>query len=252
MIDSLQYFIYICIRTSSPGPHPAQAWKDLSPRMFRRAVQTRLHVMDQGTTSSPDSTPTSLHASSLPQHAKLISRPASPIPQAHYPPRAAKITILDIPSQQMSTAVQPASPAPTPGAAPPDTAGSQPQNTYEYPPQRHAGAVGYGPEYGKGASTGDKLSGLQEEMVGKLLHNPEKVQHGRDLRTGELKRREKEDDANPFGKSSGGDDTDKDRNTDQEVKGDTDQPKGSPPAPEGPSEKGAEEQAATTVPEGTH
>ena len=81
-----------------------------------------------------------------------------------------------------------------------------------YPPQRHAGAVGYGPEYGKGAvcmlsvetstqdlnarlqSTGDKLEGLKEEMKGKVLHKPDLVQHGHDLRTGELKRKQMEND----------------------------------------------------------
>ena len=92
------------------------------------------------------------------------------------------------------------------GASPSPT-----DNHSEYPPQRHAGAVGYGPEYGKGAvclsvffgptstneyqqSTGDKLEGLKEELKGKIMHEPDLVQHGHDLRTGELKRKAFEDD----------------------------------------------------------
>ncbi|KAH9920235.1 uncharacterized protein BXZ73DRAFT_80179 [Epithele typhae] len=67
-----------------------------------------------------------------------------------------------------------------------------------YPPQRHAGAVGLGPEYAKGASTGEKVDGWKEEMKGKILRKPEVVQHGHDLRTGAVKKQQMEDDSNPF------------------------------------------------------
>ena len=33
-----------------------------------------------------------------------------------------------------------------------------------------------------------------EELAGKITHNEQKVQHGKDLRTGELKKKEMEDD----------------------------------------------------------
>ncbi|KAI0729200.1 hypothetical protein C8Q72DRAFT_778626 [Fomitopsis betulina] len=59
-----------------------------------------------------------------------------------------------------------------------------------YPEQRHAGAVGLGPEFGRGVTTGDKIEGYKEELKGKILRKPDVVQHGHDLRTGELKRRE--------------------------------------------------------------
>ncbi|TFY50811.1 hypothetical protein EVG20_g11315, partial [Dentipellis fragilis] len=37
-----------------------------------------------------------------------------------------------------------------------------------YPPQRHAGKVGYGPHYGdSGAGIGDEITGLKEEVLGK-------------------------------------------------------------------------------------
>lgn len=36
----------------------------------------------------------------------------------------------------------------------------------------------------------DKLDGLKEEIKGKIKNDPELVQHGRDKRTGELKRKE--------------------------------------------------------------
>ncbi|KAH9908242.1 uncharacterized protein B0H18DRAFT_1075866 [Fomitopsis serialis] len=68
----------------------------------------------------------------------------------------------------------------------------------EYPEQLHAGAVGLGPEYGRGVArkqtTGDKLSGYKDELKGKVLRKPDVAQHGHDLRTGELKRREQAQD----------------------------------------------------------
>ncbi|KAA1472627.1 hypothetical protein DENSPDRAFT_838955 [Dentipellis sp. KUC8613] len=71
-----------------------------------------------------------------------------------------------------------------------------------YPPQRHAGKVGYGPHYGEsGAGVGDKITGLKEQALGKVKKNPELVEHGRELRSGQLKRKEQaEQDAanNPF------------------------------------------------------
>lgn len=38
----------------------------------------------------------------------------------------------------------------------------------------------------------DQFTGIGQEIKGKILHKPELVQHGKDLRTGELKRREKQ------------------------------------------------------------
>lgn len=60
-----------------------------------------------------------------------------------------------------------------------------------FPPQRHAGAVGLGPEYAMGASVSEKLEGLKDEIKGKITGKPQLVEHGRELRTGELKRKEK-------------------------------------------------------------
>jgi len=63
----------------------------------------------------------------------------------------------------------------------------------EYPPQLHAGQVGYGPNFGQGTSTGDKMTGFKEELVGKVKRDTDLVQHGHDLRTGNLQRREREE-----------------------------------------------------------
>jgi len=41
---------------------------------------------------------------------------------------------------------------------------------------------------------GEKAAGLKEELEGKILRNESKVQHGRDVRTGEQMRREREAD----------------------------------------------------------
>ncbi|KAI0756467.1 hypothetical protein C8Q80DRAFT_1244393 [Daedaleopsis nitida] len=115
------------------------------------------------------------------------------------------------------------SPARSPTSQQSPSSGATGDGNESYPPQLHAGAVGYGPEYGKGASTGDKFQGLKEEMKGKMFHKPDLVQHGRDLRTGELKNKQ-DDDANPF--NPAGDD----KNSESEHE---------------------ETQAATTAPEGT-
>lgn len=40
----------------------------------------------------------------------------------------------------------------------------------------------------------DKLEGLKEEIKGKVTRNPDKVQHGKEMRTGELKRKQHEQD----------------------------------------------------------
>jgi hypothetical protein len=62
----------------------------------------------------------------------------------------------------------------------------------EYPPQKHAGAVGYGPEYGEGAGLGDKFDGFKEQLKGKMTGNQDLVQHGKELQTGELKKKQLE------------------------------------------------------------
>jgi len=62
----------------------------------------------------------------------------------------------------------------------------------------HTGAVGLGPNYHKGPTTGEKFTGMKEEIKGKVLRKPDVVEHGHQLRSGELKRQEEENDTNPF------------------------------------------------------
>ncbi|KAF9044440.1 hypothetical protein BJ165DRAFT_1405256 [Panaeolus papilionaceus] len=59
-----------------------------------------------------------------------------------------------------------------------------------YPEQRHAGKVGYGPNYYVGASFGDIVTGLADEVKGKITHDPILIQHGHELISGEEKRKE--------------------------------------------------------------
>ncbi|EJF67162.1 hypothetical protein DICSQDRAFT_47591 [Dichomitus squalens LYAD-421 SS1] len=117
------------------------------------------------------------------------------------------------------------------GPAAPETQSSTEDSAY--PPQRHAGAVGYGPEYGKGAGTSDKLQGFQEEVKGKVLRKPDLVQHGHEMRTGQLKKKQLQDDfggdGGPFAKAGGKDDEEDATSSDSKQ----------------------EVQAATTAPEGT-
>ncbi|KAG5645686.1 hypothetical protein DXG03_005524 [Asterophora parasitica] len=109
-------------------------------------------------------------------------------------------------------------------------------NDTVYPEQRHAGKVGYGPNYQMGPTFGDKLKGIEEEIKGKLTHNPALVQHGKERKTGLLKKREREKDMNEDHFTAPADDK-----------------KGNP----GPgqasagNEKGQEEQATNVVPEST-
>ncbi|KAL1676830.1 hypothetical protein EV122DRAFT_266621 [Schizophyllum commune] len=71
-----------------------------------------------------------------------------------------------------------------------------------YPEQKHAGAVGYGPAYHDGPckslttaqTTGDKLTGLKEQVKGKVTGNHELARKGVERRTGELQKREQEAD----------------------------------------------------------
>ncbi|KAL4063785.1 hypothetical protein J3A83DRAFT_4284878 [Scleroderma citrinum] len=69
----------------------------------------------------------------------------------------------------------------TPGNAP-----SSDQREEEFPPQRHAGAVGIGPEFVKKISFTEKIAGIKEEIKGRILRKPELVKHGHDRRTGTL------------------------------------------------------------------
>ncbi|KAF8505225.1 hypothetical protein JB92DRAFT_2965732 [Gautieria morchelliformis] len=69
-----------------------------------------------------------------------------------------------------------------------------------YPEQRHAGAVGYGPEYlshhhaKDGATLGDKITGVTEQVVGKITRKPKLVKKGHDKETGEQKKQEQKKD----------------------------------------------------------
>jgi hypothetical protein len=77
-----------------------------------------------------------------------------------------------------------------------------------YPEQKHAGRVGYGPEYNKGpvsfpvdtsrASTdhcqdlGERVRGLKEVVKGEVTRNPDLVEQGHERETGELKQKERD------------------------------------------------------------
>jgi len=60
------------------------------------------------------------------------------------------------------------------------------------PEQKHAGKVGFGPDYANQtrATMGEKVQGFKEEIKGKLTKNPELVKTGHERRTGEIKQRE--------------------------------------------------------------
>ncbi|KAK7050487.1 calmodulin-like protein [Favolaschia claudopus] len=70
----------------------------------------------------------------------------------------------------------------------------------EYPEQKHAGAVGYGPNYHAKPGFLDKITGMKEQVQGKVTHNPELATKGHDRITGDLKKKELDADAkaDPF------------------------------------------------------
>ncbi|KAJ7267401.1 hypothetical protein C8J57DRAFT_1469628 [Mycena rebaudengoi] len=70
----------------------------------------------------------------------------------------------------------------------------------DYPEQKHAGKVGLGPNFSDKPGLSDKIVGLKEQVIGKLTKNPELATHGHDLKTGELKKKERDADAasDPF------------------------------------------------------
>jgi len=76
----------------------------------------------------------------------------------------------------------------------------------DYPEQKHAGAAGYGPHYAETqghevhVTMGDRFTGIKDEIKGKLTKNEGLVQEGRDIRTGEVKRRAFEKENNPHAK----------------------------------------------------
>ncbi|KAH9950791.1 hypothetical protein B0H21DRAFT_776470 [Amylocystis lapponica] len=124
-----------------------------------------------------------------------------------------------------------------------------PQSEEDYPEQRHAGAVGYGPDYAKGAGAGDKFAGIFEEAKGKVLRKPEVVEHGRERRTGELKEKEKaqaDQSEDPFAKAGGEKPVKEDAPSKVPAnKNATSQ------GPQDPADQHARERASTVAPEGT-
>ncbi|KAH9475894.1 hypothetical protein JR316_0011455 [Psilocybe cubensis] len=67
--------------------------------------------------------------------------------------------------------------------------GPDSESSSVYPVQRHAGKVGYGPNFASGAGLVDRLTGLATEIKGKATHNPAMVHHGHEIFTGEAKRK---------------------------------------------------------------
>jgi len=137
-----------------------------------------------------------------------------------------------------------------------------------YPPQRHAGKVGLGPEFGvqkgeKKDGIGAKITGFKEQMKGKILRKPELVEKGHERVTGEFqqKEKEKEEKDDPFANAGGedkkdeGDDSKPEEGDDSKPEEGDDskleKPKSTAPSHTTEGDKAAKEQAATTHPEGT-
>lgn len=81
------------------------------------------------------------------------------------------------------------------------SAGAEPVDENGYPEQRHSGAVGYGPNYQQGVGFSEKIQGLKEQVKGKITKNPDLVEHGKERRTGVLKKKEEEEDVSSLNPS---------------------------------------------------
>jgi len=71
----------------------------------------------------------------------------------------------------------------------------------DYPKQLHSGKVGYGPAYQLGPTILERVHGLEEQVKGKITHNSETVQRGKERFSGEMKQKQREadmNDADPF------------------------------------------------------
>ncbi|KAF7324710.1 Calmodulin-like protein [Mycena kentingensis (nom. inval.)] len=70
----------------------------------------------------------------------------------------------------------------------------------DYPPQKHAGAVGYGPNWHAKPGFSDKVTAMKEQVFGKVTGNAELSAKGHDRWTGELRQKELAADAaeDPF------------------------------------------------------
>lgn len=94
----------------------------------------------------------------------------------------------------------------------------------EYPEQKHAGKVGYGPAYAEThgvVGMGERFEGLKQEIKGKILRKPELVQQGRDKMSGEAKRKQQEEESKPIaGPAPAADPTAGDAPSDSESKDD--------------------------------
>jgi len=125
----------------------------------------------------------------------------------------------------------------------------------DYPPQKHAGQVGLGPHYaevhGKEAGFGAKLTGMKEQLKGKVTRNHELEQRGHDRTTGELKAKEQaQDDAkSPFNTAGADDKSDQkpDEKADKKVDEKVDEKpttEGTPVPPNAPTTNPAEKVAS--------
>ncbi|KAF9561989.1 hypothetical protein CPC08DRAFT_707032 [Agrocybe pediades] len=110
--------------------------------------------------------------------------------------------MTSVPENMNATHASGAQPTVNPSTAPKDTSNSTGPagGDSSYPEQKHAGRVGLGPNYRAGATLEDKIKGLKEELKGKVTHKPELVEHGRELISGEERRKKLtgEDEPNPF------------------------------------------------------
>ncbi|KAF8969231.1 hypothetical protein BDZ97DRAFT_1915575 [Flammula alnicola] len=143
----------------------------------------------------------------------------------------------------------------------------------DMPEQRHAGKVGYGPNYQSGPTLEDRVVGLKDEIKGKVTHNPDLVRLGHEKLTGEERRKKMigADEPDPF--ASAKDDSSKSEKSHSHSEGSFKLPSassskstegttgtsakattggpGGTAANQG-SGPGAKEQAATTTQQGAH
>jgi hypothetical protein len=117
----------------------------------------------------------------------------------------------DVDSQSLKD-TSPASPSSNTNTADStETTDLNPSNNDDYPEQRHAGALGYGPNYHRrtvsnkhkvlsfgrhshrcvnNQSAGEKFQGIKEQLKGKIMGKPDLVEHGRLRRTDKLREQE--------------------------------------------------------------
>ncbi|TNY18598.1 Proteophosphoglycan ppg4 [Rhodotorula diobovata] len=142
--------------------------------------------------STPSTTTGSTTA--VPAASAASPAPASPAPASPAPAAAATPERTPSHSSETPAAASKTTEAETP-ASTEETGTDATEPEGGYPEQMHAGKLGMGPGAPSGGGIADRLKATEEKIKGKLTHNPELVQQGKERQAGILAEKRRQYDA---------------------------------------------------------